>query len=470
MLRELAQKFNPFRRRSTYGQTYLAELEYQAGLMFPFAIAIAFFNWLPYIASDMEILSGKRTILYLRLGLTLMAIVCGLLYLILRHRYRSLICGGILIFYLEVATGIITGLTGVRPEYMGGYLLVLMLLPIIPFPPWMLLGSIACSIVAFALSSMLIHVDLENSVLRYSLQDFISTVFIVTVFIFVLNKIRYRSWGKSRTIEKLLLNILPPSIAAELQENGFVLPRKFESSTVVFTDFAGFTSISESLSPERLIDELHHIFRKFDQIVEQFGLEKLKTIGDSYMYAGGIPDFKASHVVDAILAAIEMQLFIRQHNESRADQLGTFCWKMRLGISSGPVMAGIVGERKYVYDVFGSTVNMASRLETSGAVDAINVSEATAAVVRDFFAIEYRGELGAKGLGLIKMYFVEGFHPNLAEPGQPFEPNEHFFALYASRFGRDLTALYRPSRPGFLQETRLRQAGESSSQPKVESA
>lgn len=442
MLRAIVKKINPFHRRTTYGQTFWEELEYQAGLMFPFAIIIALFNWLPYTIADRQLLPGVRAILYLRLGLTAVAITLSLLHMVLRYRYRSLICGGLLIFYLELATAIITGLTRIRPEYMGGYLLVLMVLPIVPFPAWMLLTTIISSIVTFVITCAVVGVDVKNHVLRYSLQDFASTIILVVMFILVLNKIRRRSWAKSRTIEKLLLNILPPSIAAELQENGFVLPRKFDFSTVVFTDFAGFTKISEYMSPEILIDELHQIFKSFDQIIEKFGLEKLKTIGDSYMYAGGIPIFKNSHVVDSILAAIAMQQFIRRRNEAYQDKQDKIFWKMRLGISSGPVMAGIVGEKKYVYDVFGSTVNLASRLESSGAVDAINISEATASAIRDFFEIEFRGEMNAKGLGLVKMYFVEGFKQDLALAGKPFEPNERFFELYTARFGSDIRALF----------------------------
>ncbi|MDQ3230279.1 MAG: adenylate/guanylate cyclase domain-containing protein [Pseudobdellovibrionaceae bacterium] len=223
-----------------------------------------------------------------------------------------------------------------------------------------------------------------------------------------------------------------------MEQTGYVLPIKYESVTIVFTDFAGCTRISESLAPEQLIEELHQIFQIFDGIMERHGLEKLKTIGDSYMYAGGIPELNQSHAVDSVLAALEMQGVIHsriQHN--RANGQG-FHWKMRLGMNSGSVMAGVVGAKKYVYDVFGNSVNLASRMESSGEVDEINISESTAERVKDFFRLVPRGEINARNVGLVKMSFVKGIRAGLSLDRQGLQPNAAFFDLYSKTFGTDI--------------------------------
>lgn len=207
-------------------------------------------------------------------------------------------------------------------------------------------------------------------------------------------------------IEKLLLNILPAEVAHELKEKGLATPQYYESVTVLFADFVGFTKIAEGLSPQDLIGELNTCFTAFDIIIEKNNLEKIKTIGDSYMCAGGIPVPNQSHAVDAILAALEIQNYIRDLNEKRI-LANLPPWDLRIGVHTGPLVAGVIGRKKFAYDIWGDTVNTASRMESSGEGGKINISDATFAMVKDWFTCLYRGKVSAKNKGDVDMYFVQ---------------------------------------------------------------
>ncbi|ABZ94936.1 Adenylate/guanylate cyclase [Leptospira biflexa serovar Patoc strain 'Patoc 1 (Ames)'] len=205
--------------------------------------------------------------------------------------------------------------------------------------------------------------------------------------------------------DKLLLNILPSSVANELKETNQVKPQYFESVSVLFTDFVGFTKISENLSPEELVQELDGCFSQFDEISNHFNLEKLKTIGDAYMCAGGLPISNRSHPIDVCLAALEFRSFMLQMSEIKK-ALGLPFWELRIGIHSGPVTAGVIGNNKFTYDIWGDTVNTASRMESSGKPGKINISGETYNKIKDFFDCEYRGKIEAKGKGEVDMYFL----------------------------------------------------------------
>jgi class 3 adenylate cyclase len=207
-------------------------------------------------------------------------------------------------------------------------------------------------------------------------------------------------------IEKLLLNILPKKIAKELQEQGTAKSRDYESVTVLFTDFKDFTQLSANLTPVELVTELNDYFTAFDDIVEKYNLEKIKTIGDSYMCAGGLPAKNNTHPFDIVRAAIEMQKYAHERNKLRESEAKTK-WELRAGIHTGPVMAGVVGKKKYAYDIWGSTVNVASRMETAGEPGKVNISEDTFKLVKDKFKCHHRGKVSAKNVGEIDMYFVE---------------------------------------------------------------
>ncbi|MCB0573725.1 MAG: adenylate/guanylate cyclase domain-containing protein, partial [Saprospiraceae bacterium] len=204
--------------------------------------------------------------------------------------------------------------------------------------------------------------------------------------------------------DQLLLNILPGEIAHELKSHGYATPRYYESATVLFTDFINFTRLSEHLSPEELIDELNECFLAFDEICEKHGLEKIKTIGDAFMCAGGLPVPNDTHPQDAVRAALEMDAWLRNRNMENPKAIFR---EMRIGIHTGPVVAGVIGKNKFAYDIWGDAVNLAARLEELGENGRINISGSTAEAVKHQYNISYRGKKEVHNKGLIDMYFVE---------------------------------------------------------------
>ena len=174
----------------------------------------------------------------------------------------------------------------------------------------------------------------------------------------------------------------------------------------MFTDFKDFTMVSEKMSPEKLVGVIHHYFSSFDAIIDKYHIEKIKTIGDSYMCAGGIPEENSSHAIDVVRAALEIQEFMF-HNKSYKDIVSDIVFELRLGIHTGPVVAGIVGTKKFAYDIWGDTVNIASRMERSGEVGRVNISGSTYELVKDHFNCTHRGKIPAKNKGDIDMYFVD---------------------------------------------------------------
>lgn len=201
--------------------------------------------------------------------------------------------------------------------------------------------------------------------------------------------------------EKLLFNILPKKIAKELLDNGYSVPVRHENVSVIFTDFVEFTKIASEISPRELVEELNEIFFHFDSLIKEQELEKIKTIGDSYMAVCGLPEPHNEHAFRCIVVARKMLHFIEDRNSKRAIK-----WQMRIGIHSGPVVAGIVGNDKFAYDLWGSTVNLASRLEGSGLQGRINISEDTYRLIKESIPCEYRGKQIIKGNREVDMYFV----------------------------------------------------------------
>ena len=213
--------------------------------------------------------------------------------------------------------------------------------------------------------------------------------------------------------EKLLLNILPEETANELKENGKVKAKQFSAVTVLFTDFVGFTKYSENLSPEALVETIGFYFSKFDEIIKKYGLEKIKTIGDAYMCAGGLPFPTEDHAHKMMLAAFEIAEFvdITKKNEAAAEKL----FDIRIGMNTGPVVAGVVGSTKFAYDIWGDTVNVASRMESMSEPGKINISENTYALIKEDYDCEFRGEIEAKNRGKLKMYFVNKLKDKMIE-------------------------------------------------------
>ena len=208
--------------------------------------------------------------------------------------------------------------------------------------------------------------------------------------------------------DELLLNILPKEIAAELIQNGRAAARPYEHVSVMFIDIKDFTTIAEALTPDNLVKNLHQFFSTIDDIMDEFGLEKIKTIGDAYMAAGGIPTPTEDHAVQIIHAGFKILEVVQAYNQERkAKDESPFV--IRIGIHSGPIVAGVVGSKKFAYDIWGDTVNTASRMESNSEAGRINISEDHFQIVKDFFDFEYRGEIKAKNKGVMNMYFVN--HP-----------------------------------------------------------
>lgn len=265
---------------------------------------------------------------------------------------------------------------------------------------------------SFEVSRKQIEVDLLNQQKRNQQIIVIATgiaLFLIALlalgvfrryrFIRETNEIIEREKNRSET---LLLNILPRDTAQELKTNGRVQAKKFESVTVLFADFQNFTRYAEKLSPEKLVEQVDYYFSKFDEIMEKYGLEKIKTLGDAYMCAGGLPFPSTDHAQKMVRAALEI---VEVVNHAKLN--GTPAFEIRVGINSGPVVAGVVGTKKFAYDIWGDTVNIASRMESNSSPGQINISENTYELVRNEFNCEFRGELEVKNKGKMRMYYVQ---------------------------------------------------------------
>lgn len=207
--------------------------------------------------------------------------------------------------------------------------------------------------------------------------------------------------AEQKKSDDLLHNILPVNIAKDLKETGRTIPKRHKSVSILFTDFKGFTELVASIPAITLVNELNEIFGRFDEIVEETGVEKIETIGDAYVAACGLNEETEEHAIKCITAARRMLSFLEERNKEQEIK-----WKMRVGIHSGPVVAGVVGKKKFNYDLFGDTINTASRMESSGEPGKINISGATYQLVKDVITCNHRGEISAKGKGELDMYFV----------------------------------------------------------------
>jgi len=252
----------------------------------------------------------------------------------------------------------------------------------------------------FEVSQKQIEVDLLNQ------QKTNQRVLIFSMLVILgMTGLYFRNINKEkRRSDELLLNILPIKTAEELKEHGKVKAKKFESVTVMFTDFQAFTKHSQNLSPEELVKSVDYFFSKFDQIISSYELEKIKTIGDAYMCAGGLTNTSEKQVINMINAAFEIKAFMEE--TKRQSKNGIAHFNIRIGMNTGPVVAGVVGKNKFAYDIWGDTVNVASRMESNSEPGKINVSENTYQLIKAHFDCEYRGEIDVKNKGMMKMYFV----------------------------------------------------------------
>ena len=229
---------------------------------------------------------------------------------------------------------------------------------------------------------------------------------VTVIFLIVVYRHRNKIAKEKKRSDELLLNILPAETAEELKNTGSAKAKDFEEVTVLFTDFKNFTAMSEKLSAQELVNEINYCYSAFDNIITKHGIEKIKTIGDSYMCAGGLPVANKTNAEETVRAAIEIRDFMLTEKQKRETQGKPF-FEIRIGCNTGSVVAGIVGIKKFAYDIWGDTVNIASRMESSGEPGKVNISGSTYELVKDKFNCEHRGKIEAKNKGMIDMYFVE---------------------------------------------------------------
>jgi class 3 adenylate cyclase len=258
---------------------------------------------------------------------------------------------------------------------------------------------------AFAAEKRLQQEEIQRQ--RVIRNGSLSGLVLLGVFAGILFVQRRRISRAKRQSDELLLNILPAETAAELKATGAAAAKEYEQVSVLFSDFKGFTRLSTQLTAAELVGEINTCFKAFDEIMVTYGLEKIKTIGDAYMAAGGLPDPLGASTRDVIHAGLAMQQFIAQRKFER-EAAGLPYFEMRVGIHTGPVIAGVVGVKKFQYDVWGDTVNTASRMESSGTVGEVNISATTYARLKDEpgLSFEARGAIEVKGKGEMQMYFV----------------------------------------------------------------
>ncbi|MES2796136.1 MAG: adenylate/guanylate cyclase domain-containing protein [Bacteroidota bacterium] len=236
----------------------------------------------------------------------------------------------------------------------------------------------------------------------YSMNLVVSFTVLFATCAFFVKTIKFE---KKRS-EDLLLNILPADVAEELKKFGKVEPVSHEKATVLFTDFKGFTEISESITAKELVEEINHCFGAFDEIATRYFIEKIKTIGDSYMAVGGNFSGKECTPWHVVSAGLEMQNYITKRKKERQME-GKFNFDMRVGVHSGPVVSGVVGVNKFQFDIWGDTVNIASRMQSNGEIGEVNITETTRNLVLDKFDFDFRGLMPVKGKKDMPMYFVK---------------------------------------------------------------
>lgn len=230
--------------------------------------------------------------------------------------------------------------------------------------------------------------------------------------------------------DELLLNILPFETAEQLKKKGFAKSKQYKLVSILFTDFKDFSRLTNQLNSQELVEQLNFYIQKFDEIIENHFIEKIKTIGDAYMCAGGLPLRNKSNPINVTLAGLQIQKFMRDQAEEK-EKNNEKAWELRLGIHTGEVIAGVIGKKKFAYDIWGDAVNKASRMEQSGEVGKVNVSGDTYEYIKDYFDCTYRGQVEVKNNVQLEMYFVDRLKPEYSEDKEGTVPNAEFLKKLA---------------------------------------
>jgi len=230
-------------------------------------------------------------------------------------------------------------------------------------------------------------------------------------------------------VEGILLNVLPEGTASDLIDKGKSKARYYKRVSVMFTDFVGFSKIAEGMNPQQLVGKLDTYFTKFDEIIDKFDLEKIKTIGDSYMCAGGVPIRNKSNAIEVVLAGLQIQDYMSQREIDAKEEGNEDSWQLRIGINTGEVTAGVIGRKRFAYDIWGATVNQAQRMEMHGEPGELNVSGNTYDLIAPYFNCVYRGKIQTKHNGMLDMYFVKSIKPELSENGEGRIANNKFWKI-----------------------------------------
>jgi class 3 adenylate cyclase len=276
----------------------------------------------------------------------------------------------------------------------------------------------------------------KKLLLRWEFLGFKDGVLAVAVDVSEIEELWNEARESTQPVRNLLLNIIPESVAEKLVAHQPVKPKAYNHSTIIFIDVVSFSRYAPKMDPHALIKRLNFYFSLYDKVMEEFGVEKIKTIGDAYMGVSGVPERKPSHAVDCCLAAITITDLMEKTRrpENIVDGLDLDNWAIRIGIHTGGCIAGVVGFKKYTFDIWGDSVNIASRMEKAGVPGRINVSEGTANAVRDFFACEYRGTQEIKNIGKVGMYFLTRILPELSDDEEGHFPSKRFNELYCNTF------------------------------------
>lgn len=270
----------------------------------------------------------------------------------------------------------------------------------------------------------------QTTITPVIVRDEIQSYIVVESDITRVKEAEFKIQEEKEKADKLLLNILPEETAEELKTKGKATPRFYRSVSVLFADIQDFTKLAENLTPEELVHDLQSYFSRFDDAVNKYFVEKIKTMGDAFLCVGGIPMRNKSHPFDTVLVGLALQRIIREFGKER-EESGRRALQLRIGIHSGPVIAGVVGKQKMTYDIWGDTVNIAKRIETACVPGMVNISASTYEIIKDYFECEHRGKILAKHKGHIDMYFVHKIKPEFSENADGITPNNYFREMLA---------------------------------------